>query len=424
MQKIRSVYTHVNASVLYKNSLFLVVSSATLSGFGFLFWLLAAKFYSPSQIGQATALISLTNLIASFSILGIGNTLIRYLSTSAKKNETLSLAFIITGIASVLLLIIYLIGISFFTPSLVAVLSSKVHLLLLTIGIIVATYNVLFDSVFIAFRSAKFTLMKNFLMSVGKVIFPLFFITMGGFGIVTAVAAATLSSVAMSFFFLKKYFAFSFTPSVNVSIISQTWRYSLGSYISTFVITLPTYLLPIYVLNKLGSSESAYYYVSYMIANMLFTIPFSVSNSFVAEGSFNREQKIAQLKHAAKITYMLLIPAILGILLLGKYVLLAFGKSYSSEGMVLLNILAFSSVFIGINSLLTAIMRIEARIKALVGYSIVLSIATIMLSTLLIPYKLAGIGVAFLLATIIASIYNIGVFASSTSYIKRFLFKR
>jgi O-antigen/teichoic acid export membrane protein len=406
MHTLTSFYRRLSTNALYRNSLFLVLSSAVLSSFGFFFWLIAAKFYPPEQIGQATALISLMNLIASFSILGIGNTLIRYLSTSEQKNEKLSIAFLITGISSGVLLLIYLLCITFFTPTLKEMLSVPSHLILLCIGILASTYNVLFDSVFVAFRSAKFTFIKNFLMSIGKVITPIFFVALGGFGVVTAVIISTLAAVLYSFYTVKKHFHFIFIPTLNTTILRQMWRYSFGNYIANFVITLPTYLLPIYVLNKLGANESAYYYVSYMIANLLFTIPFSVSNSFVAEGSFNQEQKIVQLKRSIRFTFLLLIPAVVVTIFFGKYILLAFGKSYSSSGLLLLQILSVTSIFIAINALCTAVLRIEARMKALIGYSIVLSIATIGLSILFTPYKLPGIGLAFFLATGTACIYN------------------
>jgi O-antigen/teichoic acid export membrane protein len=411
MYKIKEIYKHLTENALYRNSLFLILSSAILSGFGFLFWLISAKLYAPEQIGQATALISLLNLIASFSILGIGNTLIRYLSTSKQKNAKLSLAFIVTGACAVLLYIVYRLGIIFFTPSLASMLSVPVYFLILGVGILVSTYNLLFDSIFIAFRSAKFTLIKNALLSLGKIVFPLFFISLGSFGIVTAVITSTLAAVVFSFIVLKKQFGFSFILTSNNVILRQMWRYSFGNYIANFVTTLPTYILPIYVLNKLGASESAYYYVSYMIANLLFTIPFSVSNSFVAEGSYNQENKFAHLKRSVKVTSLLLLPAILGVLVFGKYVLLAFGKAYSSSGLLLLDVLAVSSIFIAINSLCVGILRIEDRLKAMIGYSIVLSVATIGISILLTPYKLTGIGIAFMLAAMIGGLYNFIVIA-------------
>lgn len=406
MNKIRTFYRKVAANALYRNSLFLVGSSAILSGCGFIFWLVCARFYTPFQIGQATAFISLMNLIASFSILGIGNTLMRYLATSEHKNEKLSMAFLLTGIASLVLYAIYVLGIHLFTPSLAYILQSTLYIIVLCIGILVSTYNVLFDSVFIAYRSANYTLIKNTLMSVGKIVFPLFLLTLGGFGIVAAVIVATSMSVLFSFVILRKKFNFAIVPHFSTSILRQMWRYSFGNYVANFVTTLPTYLLPIYVLNKVGTSESAYYYVSYMIANLLYTIPFSVSNSLVAEGSFNLDNKISHIKRSIKATLLLLVPAILGVLVFGKYILLAFGKTYSSSGLVLLYLLSFASIFIAINSICVAILRIEERIKALLGYSVILSVSTIGLSVLLTPYKLTGIGIAFLLATAIGCVYN------------------
>ena len=49
-----------------------------------------ARLYSAEQVGIGTTLISIITLISSFSILGLGNSLIKYLPISDKKNEKIN----------------------------------------------------------------------------------------------------------------------------------------------------------------------------------------------------------------------------------------------------------------------------------------------------------------------------------------------
>lgn len=56
---------------LYHNSLFMILASLASSGFGFLFWLIAARLYGQDEVGTATAILSSAFLIVSITRLGL-----------------------------------------------------------------------------------------------------------------------------------------------------------------------------------------------------------------------------------------------------------------------------------------------------------------------------------------------------------------
>ena len=62
---------------LVQNSFFIMLSTATMGGLGFLFWVLNAHLFNPAQIGIATTLISAAALISYLSLLGFNSTFIR-----------------------------------------------------------------------------------------------------------------------------------------------------------------------------------------------------------------------------------------------------------------------------------------------------------------------------------------------------------
>ncbi|MCD6213638.1 MAG: oligosaccharide flippase family protein [Candidatus Desulfofervidus sp.] len=63
---------------LYKNSFFIMLTSISNAGFGFFFWMLAAKLYPKEDVGIATALISSMALLVLLSRLGLDQSLIRF----------------------------------------------------------------------------------------------------------------------------------------------------------------------------------------------------------------------------------------------------------------------------------------------------------------------------------------------------------
>ena len=87
---ISKFYNYLTNDSLYKNSIYLMLSTGVMAVFGFFFWMINARLYSAEQVGIGTTLISIMTLISSFSLLGLGNSLIKYLSTSDKKNERIN----------------------------------------------------------------------------------------------------------------------------------------------------------------------------------------------------------------------------------------------------------------------------------------------------------------------------------------------
>ena len=88
-------YNYLANDSLYKNSIYLMLSTGLMAVFGFLFWIINAHLYPAEQVGIRTTLISIMTLISKFSILGLGNGLIGYLPTSERKNEKINTSFVL-----------------------------------------------------------------------------------------------------------------------------------------------------------------------------------------------------------------------------------------------------------------------------------------------------------------------------------------
>ena len=90
---ISKLYNYLSNDSLYRNSIYLMLNTGVMAVFGFFFWMINARLYSAEQVGIGTTLISIMTLISSFSVLGLGTGLIRYLPTSERKNKKIN-AFI------------------------------------------------------------------------------------------------------------------------------------------------------------------------------------------------------------------------------------------------------------------------------------------------------------------------------------------
>src|SRR6185437_1309129 len=259
------------------------------------------------------------------------------------------------------------------------------------------TLNQLSENIFIAYRSTKYILLKNTVLSVTKVIFPFLLIVLGSVGIFFSYGLSFFIGMLMSFFFLSYKFYYELKPMVDKKVISKMIKFSFGNYMSGFIAQVPMNILPVIIINKLGANVSAYFYMGMMIANLLYIIPIAVSQSLFAEGSYNEKEMKHHLKKAVKIIAIILLPSILITIFFGKFVLLAFGKQYSSEAFTYLQLIAFAGIFVSINNLGSALFNIVHKVKYTVLLNSFSVLAIVGLSYLFISYQLTGIGAAWLI---------------------------
>ena len=405
MKKIISkFYNYLANDSLYRNSIYLMLSTGVMAVFGFFFWIINARLYSAEQVGIGTTLISIMTLISSFSLLGLGNSLIKYLPTSDKKNEKINTSFTLVGLTSIFISIFFLVFLKTFSPRLLFVRENIIFSLLFILFIVFTSLNAISENVFIAYRSSKFVLIKNTISSIVKLILPIFLVALGAYGIVVSMGIAIAIAFLVSLVFLILRFNYSPKPIIDRIVVKRMTKFSLGNYVAGFIGGLPAMVLPILITNSIGAKFSAYFYMDMMIANLLYIIPSATSQALFAEGSYSEIELKVHLKKAIKIISIIIIPAIIVTFLFGKYILLAFGKEYSSEGVIFLQILAISGIFISINCIGNSIFYIKHRIKLIIlvnfiGASIILS-----LSIIFIHNNLLGIGVGWMLGQGIISV--------------------
>lgn len=394
---------------LYKNSIYLMLNTGVMAAFGFFFWIINARLYSTEQVGLGTTLISVMTLLSSFSILGLGDGLIRYLPTSEYKNKKINTSFTLVALTSILISVIYLIFLKTFSPKLLFVKENIVFPLLFILFIAFSTLNEISEYAFIAYRSSKFLLIKNTISSIVKLILPILLVALGAYGIFMSMAIATALAFLLSLSLLIFRFNYRPRPIIDRSVVKRITKFSLGNYTSGFIAGLPSMVMPILITNLIGAKFSAYYYMDMMIVSVLLIIPMATSQSLFAEGSHSETELKLHLKKAIKIISIIMIPAIIVIFLFGNYILLAFGKEYSFEGFILLRLLSISGIFFSVNVIGGTILKIRYKIKLMILLSFVISFIILSLSIILLKMNLfgiVGVGIGWIVGQgVIALIY-------------------
>lgn len=386
---------------LYGSTLWLIADSIILTGFGFFFWAINARLFSPEQVGLGTTLIASMELIVGLSLLGFNVALVRYLPRAIKKNKIVSSCFTLSGIVALIISLIFILGLNTFSPKLMFLKEISLYWILFIVFIIFNVLFVLIEPVFIVFRKAKFVLIKNFIFSILKLVFPFALVFMGAFGIFGSWALAALIALIVSLFFIPLKIRFS----INKNIIKKMFRFSSGNYLAHFFVIAPALILPLVITNLISPETTAYFYVALMIAGLLYIIPGAISSPLIAESSRNKNNLKKNVKKAFKFTFILLGLGVIIVLIAGKYLLLLFGKEYSENGFRLLQILALSSIPAAVTILYVAIKNVQHRIKTVVLINFLMAISILVLSYSLLNYGLIGIGIGWLLGKSLVACY-------------------
>jgi O-antigen/teichoic acid export membrane protein len=400
---------HYISAPLYRNSLFLIANTVFTTGLGFFFWMVVARFYTPYEVGVGSAIISAVYFLALLGTLGLDVAIIRFLPKAQKPVELINASLTLTGIVALVIGGIFLAGLGLWSPKLIFVRERAVFALAFLVFTFGWTLSGVIGSVFIAKRRAEFNLAKNTIISLLKIPLPILLVLFfHAFGIVSSWGVATgIAVLACLFLFLPRVQgSYKPVPNLDLNIVKNIWKYSVGNYFASILAATPSFILPIMIVNILSGEQNAYFYVAWTIAAITFSIPGAASQSLFAEGSHFEDELSINARKALRFSLVLLVPVIILLVVLGKWLLLAFGSSYSSNGLTLLWILGGSSIFVGINSVYYTILLVQHRIRELLVLRGLITLVVLVASAFVMrAIGIVGIGYAWLGAQALVSVY-------------------
>lgn len=401
---IAVLWKYFKEDSLFRNSLYLMLSTGVMAVLGFVFWIFVARLFSTHDVGIATTLISATAFLGNLSLLGFNLSLIRYLPISQIKNEKINVALTLILIASTLSSIVFIAGIRVFSPQLGFLQGNVFYILSFTLFVIATAFNTIVESIFIAHRASGNILVKNIIFSVLKLILPIILIFLGSYGIFASVSVATLISTIFGICMLLFKYAYRPAFNLNKDVIKEMAFFSGGNYISGFFSSAPSLILPLLIVNLLNAETAAYYYVSSMIVNFLTIVAQSTTQSLLAEGSHDASAVRKHFVKALQIIFLFLIPAILMIVLFGNLILHAFGKAYATEAFTFLRIVSINTIFSSICSLGNSLLRLRHKITELIFLNVFNALFTLGILYIFIPHGLVVMGWSMLFAQVVMTL--------------------
>lgn len=405
---------------LYKNSFFLMLNSALTTILGFIFITIITRLYTTTDVGFFSAIASVAGLLALFSRLGLDVGLIRFLPASKEPENLINSCFTLSGIVALLFAVIFLAGINLWSPALEFVRDDTNFILLFIAVTILTVVSGLQMNVFVGRRSTEYLVVRDSINNILKIAFVILLAGAGLLGIFSAHGIGIAISFFIALLCIQKVESGYFPkPSIKKGIIGNILHFSIGNYIASLLGMGSILVLPLVVVNVLGAEETAYFYVAWALSNFILVISSSVSTSLFAEGSNDSKRVYTDAKRSLKLTYLLLVPVVLLVLVFGRELLMIFGSGYSQNAYPLLAVLAISSLISSFNVVIYNIKLVEKNIKFIIGYTAISGFGTLLFAYLFaVTAGLIGIGIGRILSQFIAMIFILVVVMRKQSSLK------
>jgi O-antigen/teichoic acid export membrane protein len=378
----QSVYGRIRTARserLFRNSAFLVVSTALSAICGFGATILLTRLYSVQAVGLSAAAASAGALIDFLAQFGISYSLPRFLPTSTSRSALINTMLTLTMIAALLGGCIF-----FILPA-----AGKIHAAGGGLFIIAFLFGTTFDAgqtnlgvVLVADGLAAKIARATIVMSLVNLVAPAAFLFLG----MTGAYLSRVVSGTVGFFVFIVMLArqgHQFRPTLSAAATRGLRRFATGSYVSDIFSSLPLLILPIIILTRFGPSATAYWYTAILIVSTLTQVPGSVSRALLPEASRRPSERRALVRRSAILMIGISIPTFaIAYLVAPQVISVAFGHKYAIETVTPLRLLLIAGLVSGVNSATGSVLIIAKKTLVLAtvdgtAAAVVLSMASI-----------------------------------------------
>ncbi len=383
---------------LFRNSFFLLLRSSLSYFLGFLFWLVVARTYLPKDVGVAAALLSLVLLLARAAALGLPLGILRFLPAETNKPALINAAFTASGLAAIGIGVAFFAGLDLWAPAVASVRGDTLLVAGLFFSLVFFAMDGILDNAFVAARRADYGLVRTTIFYGLRLPLAVALMAFGLLGIVTTWALSLVVSVIAAGLLLPRFFpGYRPRPALRPLRHKGLLGFSLWSYGTGVVAGAASSLLPLLVINRLGSGvgeeASAHFYAAFAIASLLYNVPHSFSTSLLVEGSYEEIDYPAERRRSLRYSGPLVALGIAGAILLGRPILGLFGESYAANGYETLVLLVLASPIMLVTGIFSADLQVGKRARPIFFVTTLSTIVTLLVAVLAMP--VAGVlGVA------------------------------
>ena len=354
--------------VMLFNAGSLVATFIVKSGLGFAYWWVAARQFSPEAVGFASAAVSGMTLLGTLCMLGSGTLLIRELPRQrGQEASLLTTALLMVGAVGGCIGLLFAFTMPFLSADLHPLRASAQSVTFFAVGVSLATVNLVLDQALIGLLRGDLQLWRNILFAGAKLVA----LSVAGFWLLQRGGLVIYATWALGD-------AFSLVALAGFAVLKGKWTVrktfplwgwvrklgpsALQHHLLNLLLIGPNLALPVLVTVLISATMNAWFYVAFLLADVVYVIPQALVTALYAVSSARPNV----LARKARLTLVLAVVTTVfanGILLFGSRQLLTlFGPGYAEQGVWSLRILGLGAIPFLIKDHYVAICRIQDRI--------------------------------------------------------------
>lgn len=381
----------------------LTASSVASSGLGAAYWVFVARWYSAAEVGRGYATVSAMMFLAGFGQLNLANTLVRFVPSAGRRTlRLIRRVYLVAACTTAALAAGFVTVVPRFSPQL-----SFLHSTGAGIGFVLASAGyavfVVQDGALTGLLRADWVLYENALFALAKILFVVgLSVVAVGQGILVSWYASLLLALLVTNWFLfsramPRRIALSEPQSPDAG--RPTLRYLATDFAGSTCWLVATTLMPMFVLDRLGADQGAYFSLAWMVAYTFYLLSTNMGSSLIVEAAKDGTRLAADCHRLLRHTGFLLGVGVAAGCAAAPWILRVFGPGYAMHATGLLRLLLLSALPNLVITAAVAVGRARRRVGAVVGVlfsvcALALGLSAVMLPTL----GIAGAGYGWLIA--------------------------
>jgi O-antigen/teichoic acid export membrane protein len=340
-------------------------TSLATSVFGVGFWWLAAHYFSQSAVGVASALTSAMTLLGFFATLGLGTLLMGELPSRRQRYRSMiNAAFVVTAITGSALGIVFAVVGPLASSNFTALDANLASLAIFAVGVGLTAAVYVLDQALIGLLRGGLQFSRNLVFSVAKLaaLVPIA-VLVSGAGPAWIYSAWTLG-IAVSMVVLLRFYSRRGEDTLrpDFAVLKDLRKSAFAHHLFNLAAKTPDLLIPVLVVALVSAAANAGFYMAWMIAGFIFTVPWSLSTMVYAIGSGEHVRLAERFRFTMRaslafgaLANLVLIPA-------AGPLLEIFGRQYADAATTPLHILALGVFGDTVRMHFIAVHRVEKRI--------------------------------------------------------------
>jgi O-antigen/teichoic acid export membrane protein len=393
---------------LNSNVYALMINTIVSSMLGIAYWALAARLYSPVELGVGAAMVSTMTFLSNLSQLNLNGALARFLPAAGGQGSRLvGFAYGVSCLAALAVSAAFLL----IAPA-VADRFNFLHrtpLLALAFALSVAGWCVftLQDSVLTALRGAVWVPVEN-----------------TAFGIIKIALLVLLASVVPSLGIFVSWnlaVVVALVP-VNVLVFRRLLprlrarrtvalpdrrvlaRFVALDYLGYLFMQAGTNALPLIVTARLGAEANAVFYVAWLLGNSVELVAYHFGTSLTVEAAADESRLPAYARQVLLRGLLLFTPGVVLLCVSAPLLLTLFGAEYASSGSNILRLFAVAVLPKLVVIVFVAASRVQRRIGRIILVQASVSALVVSLALITMGHiGVVGVGVAYLTGQLVVA---------------------